>query len=154
VDFGGDATKYGLIGWGAGIRTPIRRSRVWRQITILLVCFVLSRTLPHGLTRFSALNVAKLLPSFGPPGFVKIRHFGFLANRNRSQALRLCRQHLRSCVQNHPIPEVLAPEQRQALERRCPRCAQGTLHIVARFSSEELMIYIYPATAVDSIDSS
>jgi len=52
------------IGWEAGIRTPIRRSRVWKQISILLVCFVLSRTLPHGFARFSALNVAMLLPSF------------------------------------------------------------------------------------------
>jgi putative transposase/transposase-like zinc-binding protein len=89
-----------------------------------------------------------------PPGFVKIRHFGFLANRNRSQALAVCRQHLRSCVQNHSIPDVVAPEQRQAMERRCPRCAQGTLHIVARLSPEELMISIHPATAGDSIDSS
>jgi len=29
-----------------------------------------------------------------PAGFVKIRHFGLLANRNRSQALALCRIHL------------------------------------------------------------
>jgi hypothetical protein len=28
-----------------------------------------------------------------PAGFVKIRHFGLLANRNRSQALALCRSH-------------------------------------------------------------
>jgi len=32
-----------------------------------------------------------------PAGFVKIRHFGLLANRNRSQALALCRSHL------HPV---------------------------------------------------
>jgi hypothetical protein len=29
-----------------------------------------------------------------PAGFVKIRHFGLLSNRNRSQALALCRSHL------------------------------------------------------------
>ena len=89
-----------------------------------------------------------------PPGFVKIRHFGFLANRNRSEALRLCRQHLRSSAHDHPIPEVLAPEQWQAMERRCPRCQQGTLHIVAQLSVEELMIYIHPVTAMYPIDSS
>jgi hypothetical protein len=89
-----------------------------------------------------------------PSGLVKIRHFGFLANRNRSEALRLCRQLLRSS-KDQPIPEeVLSPEQRQAIERRCPRCQQGTLHIVARLSVEELMIYIHPVIAVDSIDSS
>jgi hypothetical protein len=31
-----------------------------------------------------------------PPGFVKIRHFGFLANRNRAAALTLCREHLKA----------------------------------------------------------
>jgi hypothetical protein len=36
------------------------------EISILLVCHVLSRTLPHGFLRFSALNVAKLLPTFLP----------------------------------------------------------------------------------------
>jgi hypothetical protein len=90
-----------------------------------------------------------------PCGFVKIRHFGFLANRNRSEALRLCRQLLCPSVNDHPIPEeVLAPEQRQAIERRCPRCQQGTLHIVARLSVEELMNYLHAVAAVDSIDSS
>ena len=29
-----------------------------------------------------------------PAGFIKIRHFGLLANRNRRQALALCRVHL------------------------------------------------------------
>jgi Putative transposase/HTH-like domain len=29
-----------------------------------------------------------------PAGFIKIRHFGLLANRNRRQALALCRAHL------------------------------------------------------------
>jgi hypothetical protein len=87
-----------------------------------------------------------------PCGFVKIRHFGFLANRNRSEALRLCRQLLLSSAHDHPIPkEVLAPEQRQAIERRCPRCQQGTLHIVARLTVEELMIYIHPVIAVDYV---
>jgi hypothetical protein len=89
-----------------------------------------------------------------PPGFVKIRHFGFLANRNRSQALALCRQYLQAALSHHPTPEVLTQQQQQAMERRCPRCQQGTLHIVALLSAEELMIYLHPTTALDSIDSS
>jgi hypothetical protein len=36
-----------------------------------------------------------------PAGFVKIRHFGLLANRNRSQALALCRFHLHA-----PLPRT------------------------------------------------
>jgi hypothetical protein len=88
-----------------------------------------------------------------PLGFVKIRHFGFLANRNRAQALALCRQHLHSSTHDLSLSELLTPEQRQAMEHRCPRCRQGTLHLVALLSVEELMIYMHPTT-VDSIDTS
>jgi len=89
-----------------------------------------------------------------PTGFVKIRHFGFLANRNRAQALRLCRQRLSSSVQNQSVLDVLAPERRRALEHRCPRCAQGNLHLVARLSPEELFIYMCPPATVGPADSS
>jgi hypothetical protein len=68
-----------------------------------------------------------------PAGFVKIRHFGFLANRNRRNALALCRLHLRAAVS---VPTTLLTERQQSeLDRRCPRCQQGTLHIVARFTA-------------------
>jgi hypothetical protein len=40
------------------------------------------------------------------------------------------------------------------MERRCPHCRQGTLHLVALLSVEELMIYMHPTTAADFIDSS
>jgi hypothetical protein len=36
-----------------------------------------------------------------PAGFVKIRHFGLLANRNRCQALALCRTHLHATPPGH-----------------------------------------------------
>jgi len=89
-----------------------------------------------------------------PVGFVKIRHFGFLANRNRTQALALCRQHLHSGAHDFSLSELLTPERRQAMEHRCPRCRQGTLHLVALLSVEEMTIYMHPTTAADSIDSS
>jgi hypothetical protein len=57
-----------------------------------------------------------------PPGLVKIRHFGFLANRNRSQAFALCRQHLPAIDPPPPPIAVLTPQQKQAMERRCPMC--------------------------------
>ena len=75
-----------------------------------------------------------------PPGFVKIRHFGFLANRNRSQALALCRQHLQAAISRHPAPEVLTQQQQQAMERRCPACQRGTLRVVAWLSVTELIL--------------
>jgi len=89
-----------------------------------------------------------------PPGFVKIRHFGFLANRNRSQALALCRQHLQSAMLDHPTPEVLTQQQRQAMERRCPVCQRGTLRFLAWLSVAELILRTDASTFVQAIDSS
>jgi hypothetical protein len=62
-----------------------------------------------------------------PQGFVKIRHFGFLANRNRREALSLCRSLLPTPT---TAPDPLTATQRQALKRSCPICKIGTLHVV------------------------
>ena len=58
-----------------------------------------------------------------PCGFVKIRHFGFLSNRNRKESLSLCRTLL---------PPYVAPKPReQSLEpRRCPLCRVGIMRII------------------------
>jgi hypothetical protein len=62
-----------------------------------------------------------------PPGFVKIRHFGFLANPCRRKALLLARTLLLSAVP----PEIsLTAEQRNAVERRCPTCGAGRLAVL------------------------
>ena len=71
-----------------------------------------------------------------PSGFVKIRHFGLLANRNRRRALALCRLHLRAAA-TQPTA-ILTPLQQQALHRCCPSCQRGTLHIIARLSAYAL----------------
>jgi hypothetical protein len=77
-----------------------------------------------------------------PPGFVKIGHCGFLANRNRSQALALCRQHLQAIDPPQPPIAVLTPQQKQAMERRCPMCQRRTLRILACLSVQELAAYL------------
>ena len=64
-----------------------------------------------------------------PPGFVKIRHFGFLANRKRRQALDLCRAHLHATAAD--LTSLLNEHQRSALNRSCPQCRCGTLHVIA-----------------------
>jgi len=89
-----------------------------------------------------------------PSGFVKIRHFGFLAHRNRAQALAVCRQHLQSARSYYPSPEVLTAQQRQAMERRCPCCQHGTLHVVAWLSVAELSLGRYASLLVHPVDSS
>lgn len=61
---------------------------------------------------------------------MKIRHFGLLANRNRRRALELCRAYLRSTTND--LASLLSQQQRSALNRSCPKCLCGTLHVVAR----------------------
>ena len=63
-----------------------------------------------------------------PAGFVKIRHFGLLANRNRRQALELCRAQLRSTSVDLVL--LLNEHQQAALSRSCPQCRCGTLHLI------------------------
>jgi hypothetical protein len=58
-----------------------------------------------------------------PPGFVKIRHFGFLAHPHRRSALLLCRKLLRAPASPTPLTDVPP----RPVEHRCPRCGIGTL---------------------------
>jgi len=71
-----------------------------------------------------------------PAGFVKIRHFGLLANRNRARALTLCRQYLNRAQPE--TEELLTTRQLAALHRCCPHCHRGTLRIVARLSASSI----------------
>jgi hypothetical protein len=64
-----------------------------------------------------------------PRGFVKIRHFGFLANRSRADHLRLCRALLGPASSNVVgEPEVT---QQPAQAERCPLCREGSMQPVA-----------------------
>jgi Putative transposase len=71
-----------------------------------------------------------------PSRFVKIRHFGLLANRNRRQALAVCRFHLNATPADST--ELLSEQQQSALNRSCPRCKCGTMHVIARLSDTEI----------------
>ncbi|MBI2174850.1 MAG: transposase [Candidatus Omnitrophica bacterium] len=70
-----------------------------------------------------------------PDGFMRVRHFGFLANRAKKHALPQCRKLLGL---NPALPEV-PNKSPQALMleltgtdlSRCPSCKQGTMTIVA-----------------------
>jgi hypothetical protein len=63
-----------------------------------------------------------------PAGFVKIRHFGFLTNRNRRENLTLCRTLLP--MQTDQPPDILTEQRSNAVHRKCPICRTGTLRIV------------------------
>jgi predicted Zn-ribbon and HTH transcriptional regulator len=68
-----------------------------------------------------------------PKGFVRIRHFGFLANRFRAARVTLCRQLLASS----PLPSAAAQvPHTDAAIWHCPRC--GTVMIIIqRFAHDE-----------------
>jgi hypothetical protein len=68
-----------------------------------------------------------------PPGFPRIRYFGFLANRHRSEKLTLCRQLLNTAIsellpsagQCRRLTEELAPEH----PARCPDCGGAMIRL-------------------------
>ena len=61
-----------------------------------------------------------------PTGLVKIRHFGFLANPQRREALKLCRTLLQTPEPADPLTDA----RRKPAERRCPCCGVGTLCLI------------------------
>ena len=70
-----------------------------------------------------------------PDGFMRIRHFGFLANRAKKRALPQCRKLLGL---NPALPEIPKKSPQDLMLEltgidisRCPRCKQGTMVIVA-----------------------
>ena len=77
-----------------------------------------------------------------PRGFVKIRHFGYLANRERKRALRLCSTLLppRSALESHasalPVPVLT--------RGKCPYCQHGRLVPLVRLSAAQLQVYPTP----------
>jgi hypothetical protein len=84
-----------------------------------------------------------------PPGFTRIRYYGFLANRKRRQMLALCRKLL-----TEPVTELL-PEQKRcreiarALDRRppatCPGCRRGEMRRIGIVAA-----YLWPLKPPDT----
>jgi len=72
-----------------------------------------------------------------PPGFVRIRNFGFLANRQRATLLPLCFRLLGS----PPDRSTPAPQQpaRSADLPKCPLCG-ATMQVVERLTAAQLLL--------------
>ena len=70
-----------------------------------------------------------------PDGFMRIRHFGFLANRAKKHALAQCRKLLKLDAALPEIPKKSAHDLLLELTgidlNRCPSCHQGTMIVVA-----------------------
>jgi hypothetical protein len=70
-----------------------------------------------------------------PDGFMRVRHFGFLANRSKKQILLQCRKLLDLDPTLPEMPKRSAQDLLQELTgidlSRCPACQKGTLVMVA-----------------------
>jgi hypothetical protein len=96
------------------------------------------RDYAHGNTsRVMTLDAVEFLRRFFlhilPNGFVRIRHFGFLANRFRTARLSLCRQ-LLNLVSSESIPPA---QSESASTWHCPRCG-ALMVILRRIAPQEL----------------
>jgi hypothetical protein len=78
-----------------------------------------------------------------PPGFVRIRNFGFLANRQRSELLPLC---FRLLQDKRPTTELRSAPTANVEHShwKCPLCG-GAMHVIQRLSAAELLLRSPPA---------
>ncbi len=92
--------------------------------------------------RLMTLDVEEFLRRFLlhllPRGFVRIRNFGFLANRQRAILLPLCFQLLHGSENITASPASPPAHQPQSLWN-CPVCG-GTMHVVERLTPVQLLL--------------
>ena len=73
-----------------------------------------------------------------PRGFMRIRNFGFLANRRRATLLPLCFRLLSSSEKQEP--SAASPSTGETLSLwNCPVCG-GTMRVVERLSAAQLLL--------------
>jgi hypothetical protein len=92
--------------------------------------------------KLRALPVDKFLKRFLlhilPQGFVRIRHFGFLANRRRATTLPLCFQLLGAVHKPNTEPCTSSSEDSRPLYR-CPKCG-GAMKVIERLTHAEIQL--------------
>jgi hypothetical protein len=99
--------------------------------------------------RLMTLNVAEFLRRFLlhvlPPGFVRIRYFGFLSSRNRSTLLPLCFDLLGTSITTSTKATSSADDHHlhQTVTWLCPQC-NGQMVILERMSALQLRLRAPP----------
>jgi hypothetical protein len=73
-----------------------------------------------------------------PKGFVRIRHFGFLANRRRATLLPLCYRLLDPEQPSQSEPEASPAKERNPLWL-CPKCG-GPMVVLERLTAAQLQL--------------
>jgi len=95
----------------------------------------------HNELKLMSLSLDQFLRRFLlhvlPKGFVRIRNFGFLANRRRAMLLPLC-FHLLGKTPQSPPPDV--PSATDSQDRRfCPKCG-GPMVVIERLTPAEIQL--------------
>ncbi len=83
-----------------------------------------------------------------PHGFVRIRFFGFLANRRRANMLPLCRQ-LLAMPSQEQTPVVPAADARPPAGWKCP-CCSGAMVIIGTLTAQQLRWVAFQQNTVDT----
>jgi len=100
------------------------------------------KLLPLSLDEFLRRFLLHILPK----GFVRIRNFGFLANRKRATLLALCFQLLGS--EQQPQAEQHASSTEDSSDSwRCPKCG-GAMKIIERLTAAEIQLRSPPRISV------
>jgi hypothetical protein len=93
----------------------------------------------HNTQKAMTLNAVEFIRRFLlhvlPGGFVKIRHFGFLANCHRTKALKLCA----ALLLIPPPLDTLTTRRGDPIERKCPWCGTGTLCLLGHVPAGTLI---------------
>jgi hypothetical protein len=101
----------------------------------------------HNDQKLMALSLDEFLRRFLrhllPKGFVRIRNFGFLANRRRATLLPLCFQ-LLGVTQKPPVEQDASCTHDSTGLWRCPQCG-GPMVVVERFTATEIQLRSPPA---------
>ena len=96
----------------------------------------------HNQKRLMTLPVEEFLRRFLlhllPRGFVRIRNFGFLANRHRARLLPLCFRLLQDAAEISTATASPVADPSHSLWT-CPVCG-GTMHVVERLSPTQLLL--------------
>jgi len=88
-----------------------------------------TRTMPLEADEFLRRFLLHVLPA----SFVRIRYFGLLANRHRTQLLALCR----SLLQTSPPSPIAA-----SLGHLCQHCHRGTMRVVEYLSPAQVSAWL------------
>jgi len=81
--------------------------------------------------------VRRFLMHVLPPGFVRVRHYGLLANCHRREKLARCRELLGPTPTTDPdlSPAPSPPERGSPVTptRACPKCGAGRMRVIEAF---------------------